>query len=312
MIDSNVVGFTVFIFDHSYLKKSLRQREVLNLRKQLLSTVLFSLFLSGCAGQQGSPEIADEEKKAGQKEPDLEKAEAKDDSESNKNSELEKQFGKAEPTVQNATPQYRLNPANWSLKPISNANPKVVLLTFDDAPDKYSLQIAKTLKKHGVKAIFFVNGHFIDTDAEKAVLKQIHEMGFAIGNHTYTHASLKELSEEEQSNEILKVNDAVEAITGERPKFFRAPFGMNTEFSKSIAAKEKMLFMNWTYGYDWEKEFQNKVALTKIMANSPYLTNGANLLMHDRKWTGEAISGIITGLQEKGYEILDPSLIETP
>ena len=57
--------------------------------------------------------------------------------------------------------------------------------------------MAKTLKELDAPAIFFVNGHFIDTDEEKAVLKEIHEMGFAIGNHTKTHPNLQQISEEQ-------------------------------------------------------------------------------------------------------------------
>ncbi|MGE7602243.1 polysaccharide deacetylase family protein [Peribacillus sp. NPDC097675] len=209
--------------------------------------------------------------------------------------------------------QYRLNKANGSFEPIEDADPKVVLLTFDDAPDKYSLDIAKTLHRLHVPAIFFVNGHFFETDDEKKkTLKKIHDMGFFIGNHTYSHVNLKEQTEESQKKEIVKLNDLVEETVGERPKFIRAPFGANTDYSKEMAEKEKMLVMNWTYGYDWEKEYQNKKALTNIMLNSEYLTNGANLLMHDRKWTSEAIEDIVIGFQKKGYKFLDPRLIETP
>ncbi|MFJ7829917.1 polysaccharide deacetylase family protein [Peribacillus sp. NPDC097284] len=208
--------------------------------------------------------------------------------------------------------QYRLNEANWSFEPIKDADPKVVLLTFDDAPDKYSLDIAKTLHELQVPAIFFVNGHFIEDDEKKKILKEIHDMGFLIGNHTYSHVNLKEQTDVVQKKEIVKLNDLVEEIVGERPKFIRAPFGTNTEYSKGIAKQEKMLVMNWTYGYDWEKEYQNDKALTNIMLNSPYLSNGANLLMHDRKWTHDAIEDIVNGFQKKGYTFLDPRLIETP
>ncbi|MCP1152253.1 polysaccharide deacetylase family protein [Peribacillus frigoritolerans] len=204
----------------------------------------------------------------------------------------------------NVKPEYRVDKENWSFKPIGDANPKVVLLTFDDAPEKYSLAIAQTLKRLEVPAIFFVNGHFLENDENKAMLKEIHEMGFSIGNHTYSHVNLKELNEKEQEREIVKLNNLVEGIIGVRPKYFRAPFGSNTEHSKKVAEKEKMLVMNWTYGYDWEKEYQDKKALTEIMLNSPYLGNGANLLMHDRKWTSEAIEDIVKGFQKKGYEFL--------
>ncbi|MFE0504997.1 polysaccharide deacetylase family protein [Peribacillus butanolivorans] len=213
---------------------------------------------------------------------------------------------------ENFQAEYRLNKDNWSFEPIQDAEPKVVLLTFDDAPDKYSLEIAKTLQKLQVPAIFFVNGHFLESDEKKSMLKEIHDMGFSIGNHTYSHVNLKELTEEEQKREIVKLNNLVEGIIGERPKYFRAPFGSNTDFSKKVAANEKMLVMNWTYGYDWEKEYQDKKALTEIMLNNPYLSNGASLLMHDRKWTREAIEDIVKDFHKKGYKILDPKLIETP
>ena len=97
--------------------------------------------------------------------------------------------------------------------------------------------MAKTLKELNAPAIFFVNGHFIDTVEEKAVLKEIHDMGFSIGNHTKTHANLKQISEEQQKEEILAVSDNIEEIIGERPKFFRAPFGVNTTSVKPSLRK---------------------------------------------------------------------------
>ncbi|KUP08792.1 polysaccharide deacetylase [Bacillus coahuilensis m2-6] len=228
----------------------------------------------------------------------------------------EEKLDEVEPTeevVQKPTePQYKLNESNWSIEPISDANPQVVLLTIDDAPDQHALDMAKTLKAMNAPAIFFVNGHFLDTPEEKQILKEIYDLGFPIGNHTYSHSNLKDLSEEKQREEIISISDLVEEITGERPKFFRAPFGSNTEYSKSVVAKEKMLLMNWTYGYDWEKEYQTKEAIADIMVNTPYLNHGANLLMHDRTWTNEGLEDIVQGLRDKGYEMVDPNEIQTP
>lgn len=205
---------------------------------------------------------------------------------------------------------YELNTANWTFQPIGEANPKVVLLTIDDAPDKYAVEMAKTLKALNAPAIFFVNGHFLETDEEKANLKEIYDMGFAIGNHTQTHANLKDISEEQQREEIMKVNETVEAVIGEKPKFFRAPFGINTDFSRSLVESERMLLMNWTYGYDWEKDYMNANSLTDIMINTEYLTDGANLLMHDRKWTAEALTGIVEGFRANGYDFINPHTIK--
>ncbi|MDC3416528.1 polysaccharide deacetylase family protein [Aquibacillus salsiterrae] len=208
-------------------------------------------------------------------------------------------------------PKYQLTDY-WSVKPIDDAPEQVVLLTIDDAPDKYALQMATTLKELNAKAIFFVNGHFLNTEEKKEVLKQIYDMGFPIGNHTINHQSLPDLSEQQQREEIVKLNDIVEEVTGERPKFFRAPFGQNTEFSTKLAAEENMLLMNWSFGYDWEKDYQSEEAIADIMINTELLGNGSNLLMHDREWTAKALDKIVKGLRDKGYTMVDPALIKTP
>ncbi|WP_142826202.1 polysaccharide deacetylase family protein [Planococcus soli] len=207
-------------------------------------------------------------------------------------------------------PQYEINSANWSVQPIDGAEEKVVLLTIDDAPDKHAMEMAETLKSQNIPAIFFVNGHFLDTDEEKQQLKELHEMGFAIGNHTNSHPNLRDLTEQQQREEILQLNDTIEQIIGEKPKFFRAPHGANTDFSKQLVKEQEMVLMNWTYGYDWEQQYQNAQSLTEIMVNTEFLNNGANLLMHDREWTTEALPKIIQGLKDKGYGFVDPATIE--
>lgn len=70
-----------------------------------------------------------------------------------------------------------------------------------------------------------------------------------------------------------------------------------------------MKLMNWTYGYDWESEYQDATALADIMVNTEYLNHGANLLMHDRAWTRDASAQIVEGLRDKGYALVDPETI---
>lgn len=223
--------------------------------------------------------------------------------------EVENEIAEEEP--ESVEVEYQINAANSVVEPLNDSvNEKVALLTIDDAPDGNALEMAKTLAKLDAKAIFFVNGHFLDTDEEKAVLKEIHEMGFPIGNHTYTHANLTDISEEQQREEIVSLNDLVEEIIGERPVFFRAPFGANSDFSRQLAEEEGMVVMNWTYGYDWNKEYMSEAAIADIMVDAPELNNGANLLMHDRDWTAAALEEIVTGLRDKGYEMVDPDAIQ--
>lgn len=265
--------------------------------KRVVIVIFFILFIVGCSNED-KEKIVDEPM-------DETTAHEEYDKKAEKGSVVE------ETVVESVEPLYQINSRTWSVEPLGDANANVVLLTIDDAPDKYSVEMAKTLAGLGVNAIFFVNGHFIDTEEEAERLKEIHELGFPIGNHTYSHSNLSDLSESEQQKEIVRLNDRVEEIIGERPTFFRAPFGVNTDFSRKVVEEEGMLLMNWTYGYDWEMDYQSKEALAEIMVNTPFLKKGANLLMHDRKWTNEALGDIVKGLKEKGFEIVDPTLIKT-
>jgi len=278
------------------------------MKKSLLYIPLLSmLLLAACSEEKAEPAESDQEEQSAEVEDTTEEIVSDDEQQ-----EIDDDVESAEETdVVDQTPLYELNPKTYSIQPIGDANPKVVLLTIDDAPDKRALDMAKTLKSLDAPAIFFVNGHFIATDEQKAVLKEIHDMGFVIGNHTNTHANLKTLTEEEQRKEIVAVNDIVEEVTGERPIFFRAPFGVNTDFSRALAIEEGMQLMNWSYGYDFEKEFMTKEKIADIMVNTELLRNGSNLLMHDRDWTADAMETIVNGLRDKGYEIVDPKLIKS-
>lgn len=276
------------------------------MNKRLLYIPLLSMLLLASCNEEAktqetnqSEQPVEEENKEENVVPADKQKENEDDAESEEGTEID-----------NQPPLYELNPKTYSIQPIGDANPQVVLLTIDDAPDKRALDMAKTLKRLDAPAIFFVNGHFIATDEKKAIVKEIHDMGFIIGNHTKTHANLKTLTEEEQHEEIVSVNDIVEEVTGERPVFFRAPFGVNTDFSRGLAREEGMQLMNWSYGYDFEKEYMTKDKIADIMVNTELLRNGSNLLMHDRDWTADAMEEIVNGLRDKGYEIVDPERIK--
>lgn len=212
--------------------------------------------------------------------------------------------------------EYAVNPDIFTIEPLdSSGDPDVVLLTFDDSPqppDSYTLAISETLQAKDANAIFFVMGQFLEDEEAQEIIRTVSEMGFEIGNHSYSHADFHTLTYEEQLEEITHTNDMVEAITGKRPRFLRAPYGLYNSDTLAICETEDMTMMNWSYGYDWEPDYMNGPALEEIMVHSEYLNSGSNLLMHDRPWTAQAIGGIIDGLRAKGYGIVDPTIIASP
>lgn len=273
------------------------------MKNKLLAFALFStLLLAGC-----SQETAGENNESSASVASSEATEQESSSESSAES-------KEPAEEEDAEYRYQVNQTNYAIEPIAEAagKEKVALLTFDDAPDEYSVEIAHKLKEIDAPAIFFINGMYIESDEGKQALKEIYELGFEIGNHTQTHQNLQTISAEEQEAEILETSRLIEEVTGQKPRFFRAPHGANTDVSREIVEAENMTLMNWTFGYDFQPDYQDAESLIDITLNTELLYNGANILMHDREWTNEAILPIIEGLEEKGYSFVDPTLIASP
>jgi len=288
--------------------------------KNIILFTALLLVLAGCQDnipENGAKTANSTEQEAAETATDEDENESSDEEQSETGESGKNQAGEepTEETIKNEEVSfaYEVNPERFTIEPIDeDGETQVALLTFDDAPDEHAVEIAEVLKENNAPAIFFVNGMYLESDEGKEDLKQIYDMGFEIGNHTQNHVSLPEVSEDEQYDEIVQTNDLVEEITGERPRFFRAPFGQNTDYSKQVAEDEGMVLMNWTYGYDWEAEYQDAEALADIMVNTDYLNDGANLLMHDRTWTRDAIEDIVAGLREKDYTLVDPHEIYSP
>lgn len=235
--------------------------------------------------------------------------ESEENNENNENNETEEESASNEENEEEAEVKYEIRDDS-TIGPLEDADENVLLLTIDDAPDNHGVEMAEKLAEMDADAIFFVNGHFIDSEEGEQQLLDIYDLGFEIGNHTMTHPNLSEISDEQAYEEIVDLNDLIEDITGERPRFFRAPFGVNTEYSEQIMEEEDMQSMNWSYGYDYFEEYMEAEALAEIMVEAPELRDGANLLMHDRSFTLEALEDIVNGLEEKGYEFVDPDEIQ--
>lgn len=273
---------------------------VIKMKKTIYSTLLLStLLLVGCQNDAASTE---DENLAQSEEPTDEQVENE-----TTNEDVEEEI---EEEPEEITYEYQINRDTFAIEPIEGeTDEKLVLLTFDDAPYGNTMEIAEALVERDVSAIFFVNSMYMLEEEGYETMQKIHEMGFEIGNHTHTHAKLDDYSEEDQREEILKTNEILEEAIGEEVRFFRAPHGIMTDYSKEVLAEEGVAWMNWSFGYDWQSEYQDAAALTDITLNTPLLGDGTNILMHDRTWTAEAVPGIVDGLLDQGFTIVDPKCI---
>lgn len=265
------------------------------------------MVVAGCGTEQAGEK--NEKAVAGMKAPANEATKEKQKEVSEK---LQKD--ESEETGENGAEAFQVNKDDWSVEAESESasGQKHAMLTFDDVPDAHTEEMAETLKEHDVPAIFFVNGVYLEEEEGREALRKIDEMGFAIGNHTTNHSELPALSEEEQQDEIQETTNLIEEVTGSKPEFFRAPYGSNTNYSDEYVSSHGMVKMNWTFGYDTKPGYREPEALAEQTVETDLLGDGANILMHDRGWTEEALPDIITKLENRNYDFVDPDDINGP
>lgn len=200
--------------------------------------------------------------------------------------------------------------SNFLIKPLDSEDEKeVVLLTFDDAPKgDTTYKILDILDKYEAKAIFFVNGIYVNQYPE--LITEMKNRGHIIGTHTWTHINLNTITTEEETyKEIVSVNDLIEELTGERPVYFRPPNGAISKnpYAKQILHDDNMQTMNWSLGSrDWEIVTPEKYeeVVHEVLDN---VYSGANILMHDKEITANALDAILSGLEEQGYKPVLPT-----
>ena len=101
---------------------------------------------------------------------------------------------------------------------------KKVALTFDAAwGNEDTGELIRILGERGAPATFFVVGKWAEKYPDS--VRQLHEAGHDVMNHSATHPHCTRISRAELVQELESCNDAVSAVTGVRPTLFRPPFG---------------------------------------------------------------------------------------
>ncbi len=181
-------------------------------------------------------------------------------------------------------------------KPIYCAAPRgnEVALTFDDGPGTYTrLAIAK-LRKHQIKATFFIVGRNIGL--LPAALREERALG-SVGDHTFTHPLLTSLAPSEAQEQIVHTKHAVEAASGGPVFLFRPPYGAHNATIDSIARGNGLLEILWTVdSQDSLGANYAQIERTVIAGMKP----GAIILMHENHGqTIRAMLNIFAALKSK-------------
>lgn len=187
---------------------------------------------------------------------------------------------------------------------VERGDEKVCALTFDAAWDDTDTDILiEILKKYNAPATFFMVGSWVEKYPDS--VKNFHEAGHEIMNHSDTHPHIDKLSGEKISEEIKKCSDKIEAITGVRPILFRGPYGEYNNTVINEAQKQNMLTLQWNIdSLDW-KNLSSDEIVTRVTNR---IAPGSVILFHNgAKNTPEALPQILEKLSGAGYKFVKAS-----
>ena len=196
----------------------------------------------------------------------------------------------------------------------------LVALSFDDGPDPdWTPKILDVLKAKHAPATFFVIGE--NAMPHPLLLNRIVQEGSEIGNHSFTHPNLAQVSEEGTRLELNSTTRLIEAYTGRSVRLFRAPYFGDAEPTTPNEIVPALVAQQDGYTNvglhvdpgDWKKPGVAaivKATLDQVDTETP-ATGAQIVLLHDgggeRSQTVAALPQIIDGLRARGYQLVPVS-----
>lgn len=180
---------------------------------------------------------------------------------------------------------------------------KKVALSFDAAWGNEDTEtILSILGQHDVHVTFFMTGGWVEAYPDD--VKRILEAGHDLGNHSENHKNMSELSDVEKAEELLAVHRKVEELTGYEMFLFRPPYGDYDNGVIDVAKDCGYYAIQWDVdSLDWQDKGVDSILAT--VTGHKNLGNGSIILCHNGgAYTAQALDGLLTELEEQGYEVV--------
>ncbi|MBQ9805415.1 MAG: polysaccharide deacetylase family protein [Clostridia bacterium] len=179
---------------------------------------------------------------------------------------------------------------------------KKIALTFDDGPHpSQTKRILDVLDRYHVHATFFMVGVNIENypDAAKEVIARGHE----VGNHTYSHAKIGNMSESDVDRELERCEEILDELCDYEPHLFRPPQGALSDAVEGCSFEHDYRLVLWSLDTrDWEVKNTDQI-VKKVLSS---IQGGDIVLMHDyigtHSRTAEALEILLPELIARGYE----------
>ena len=158
-------------------------------------------------------------------------------------------------------------------------------LTFDDGPSNANTPaLLNALRQNGLRATMFNEGQY--AAAYPAQVRAEASAGMWIGNHSYTHPHMTQLSQSQVDSEISRTQQAIANAGGGTPRLFRPPYGETNSTVQSVEARYGLRQIIW----DVDSQDWNGASVDAIVQANSRLTNGQVILMHE--WPANTLTAI--------------------
>ncbi|MFD9502904.1 polysaccharide deacetylase family protein [Streptomyces sp. NPDC060035] len=206
------------------------------------------------------------------------------------------------PRFRPAAPPVRTRP----FEELPDLGHDAMVLSFDDGPDPaYTPSILATLRRYGVRAMFFVCGEMAADNQD--LLREMDADGHVVGNHSWSHPLIPALSRRAIRAELGMTSEVIEKTLGAPPLWYRAPYGAWNRNSFEIGAAMGMEPMAWTVdSLDWTSPGTSTIVRRVRQGAAP----GVVVLSHDaggnRSQSVDALRRYLPALIEDGYRLTVP------
>ncbi len=202
-----------------------------------------------------------------------------------------------------------------------------VAISFDDGPDpKWTPKILDILKEKNVKGTFMLIG--AEAAENIGLMQRLYREGNEIGNHTYTHPDISEISPQQLDLQVKLTERLFASKLGVQPLYFRPPYDIDEEPETDDQAAPIVPIQNEGFivvgskidTNDWNEHprkspqeiTQSVLEQLQIMKTKPQF-RGSVILMHDgggdRSATVAALPVLIDSLRAHGYTIVPVSAL---
>jgi len=186
-------------------------------------------------------------------------------------------------------------------KRVVDPSKKLVAITYDDGPCRYTNDLLDIYEQYGSVATFFEVGQLMSSQPE--ALKRMDSLGHEIASHTWSHKDLAKATDGQILEQLDKTDSALMEITGKKTTLMRPPYGSVSKRSRQVCDKP---MIGWSVDtLDWKYRNADKV-IASVKGESDL--EGDVILMHSLyPSTVEATRVLVPWLIENGYQLVTVS-----